>query len=57
MKTVTLIAGFALLAACGADGPPITPSLNTTMSVGSDGLHSSTGVSVRSGPVTLGARF
>ncbi|MDP4992692.1 MAG: hypothetical protein NWQ37_16020 [Marivita lacus] len=57
MKTVTLIAGLALLAACGADGPPITPSLNTTLSVGSDGLHSSTGVSVRSGPVTLGARF
>jgi hypothetical protein len=57
MKNVTLIAAMALLVACGADGPPVTPSFNTTVSVGSDGVRTSTGVSVRSGPVTLGAQF
>ena len=57
MKTVTLIAGFAFLTACGADGPPITPSVNTTVSVGSEGVRTSTGVTVRSGPVTVGASF
>ncbi len=57
MRTTTLIVGLALLAACGADGPPITPSINTTVSVGSEGVRTSTGVSVRSGPVTVGANF
>ena len=57
MKIVTLIFGLVLLVACGADGPPVTPSFNTTVSVGSDGVRTSTGVSVRSGPVTLGAQF
>ncbi|WP_300584403.1 hypothetical protein [Marivita sp.] len=57
MRPITLIAGLTLLAACGADGPPITPSINTTVSVGSEGVRTSTGVSVRSGPVTVGANF
>ena len=57
MKIVTLIFGLVLLVACGADGPPVTPSFNTTVSVGSDGARTSTGVSVRAGPVTLGAQF
>jgi hypothetical protein len=57
MRTITLIVGLALLAACGADGPPITPSINTTVSVGSEGIRTYTGVSVRSGPITVGANF
>ncbi len=57
MKAVMLIAGLAVLSACGADGPPITPSVNTTVSVGTEGVRTSTGVSVRSGPVTVGASF
>ena len=57
MKVITMIAGLALLAACGADGPPITPSFNTTVSVGSEGVRSSTGVTLSSGPVTVGAQF
>ncbi|WP_416883852.1 hypothetical protein [Marivita sp.] len=57
MRPITLIVGLTLLAACGADGPPITPSINTTVSVGSEGVRTSTGVSVRSGPVTVGANF
>jgi hypothetical protein len=57
MKVITMIAGLALLSACGADGPPITPSFNTTVSVGSEGVRSSTGVTLSSGPVTVGAQF
>jgi predicted small lipoprotein YifL len=57
MIRATLLSTILALAACGADGPPLKPSVNTTVSVGSDGIHTSTGVSVRSGPVTIGARF
>jgi len=53
----TLMGALFALAACGADGPPIRPSVNTTVSVGSEGVRTSTGVSVRSGPVTVGGRF
>ena len=57
MRPGLLVVALLLLAACGADGPPITPSMNTTVSIGTDGLHTSTGVTVRSGPVTVGAHF
>ncbi|PRY74110.1 hypothetical protein [Marivita geojedonensis] len=57
MKIVLLFVGLTALTACGADGPPITPSVNTTVSVGSEGVRTSTGVSVTSGPVTVGASF
>ncbi|MGJ8603602.1 MAG: hypothetical protein ACSHXH_05695 [Marivita sp.] len=57
MIRAVLIAAIFALAACGADGPPITPSVNTTVSVGSEGVRTSTGVTVRSGPVTVGASF
>ena len=57
MIRAVLMSSILALAACGADGPPLKPSVNTTVSVGSGGVHTSTGVSVRSGPVTVGARF
>jgi hypothetical protein len=57
MIRFVVILGLVTLAGCGADGPPITPSLNSSVSVGTDGLNSSTGVSVSTGPVTVGARF
>jgi hypothetical protein len=57
MIRFVVILGLVTLAGCGADGPPITPSLSSSVSVGTDGLNSSTGVSVSTGPVTVGARF
>ena len=57
MIRATLLLSILALAGCGADGPPLKPSVNTTVSVGSGGVHTSTGVSVRSGPVTVGAQF
>lgn len=57
MTRAALILAVVALTGCGADGPPITPSVNTTVSVGSEGVRTSTGVTVSSGPVTVGARF
>lgn len=54
MKTVLLITPLLALAACGADGPPIRPSVSTTVSVGSDGIETSTGVILNRGNVTVG---
>jgi len=52
-----LVVALFALAACGADGDPIRPSISNTISVGSDGIRTSTGVTVHSGPVTVGAHF
>lgn len=46
-----LIAG---LAGCGADGEPIRPEARTNITIGTDGIRTSTGVSVRKGPVSIG---
>ena len=56
IRGALILAVFAL-AACGADGPPITPSVNTTVSVGSEGVRTSTGVTLKRGPVTMGGSF
>ena len=57
MKAAILFVGCLAFAGCGADGPPVTPSVNTTVSVGSEGVRTSTGVTVQSGPITVGAQF
>lgn len=51
-KTLTLLA-LLTLAACGADGDPLRPSLDTTVRITPDGVRTSTGVSVSSGPVSV----
>lgn len=57
MIRASLVVSLFALVACGADGPPVRPSVNTTVSVGSDGISTSTGVTVKSGPVTVGVGF
>ncbi len=57
MTRAAFILAVLALTGCGADGPPITPSINTTVSVGSEGMRTSTGVTVQTGPVTVGAQF
>ena len=57
MRHVALIGSLLALAACGADGDPIRPSVNSTVTIGSDGIKTSTGVTVQSGPVTVGVGF
>ena len=50
---------LALLTACGPpeDEPRIRPSVNTNVALTPDGIRTSTGVSVRSGPVSLGVHL
>jgi len=45
--------GLIFLAACGVDGEPIQPSMNTTIGVGSDGVHGAVGTSVVSGNISV----
>ncbi|WP_435311363.1 hypothetical protein [Primorskyibacter sedentarius] len=52
MKVAAVLA-LITLAGCGADGDPIRPTLNTTISAGSGGVHTSTSVGVKSGPVAV----
>ena len=56
IRTALIVSLFAV-AACGADGEPVRPSVSTTVSVGTDGIKTSTGVTVRKGPVTVGVGF
>ena len=51
--TAALLA-LLTLAACGADGEPITPSMNTNIGVGANGVSTSTSVNVRKGPISFG---
>lgn len=44
---------LAALAGCGADGEPVRPALNANVSLSPSGVHTSTGVSLSSGPVTV----
>ncbi len=42
------------LAACGADGEPVQPTLTAGVSVGSGGVHPSVGVGMRKGAFHVG---
>ncbi len=57
MTRLIALLSLAALAACGVDGAPIRPEVNTTISVGTEGISTSTGVSVRKGPVTVGVKL
>ena len=54
MKRLCAILALSVLAACGADGEPIQPSMNTNVGVGQNGVSASTGVTVRKGPFSVG---
>jgi len=53
MRFLAVLPVMALLAACGADGEPVRPSLNTTIGVGGSGVHSHTRVGARKGNVSV----
>ncbi len=58
-KILTAFPMLALLAACGADGDPITPTANVNVGVGTSGAHASANVGLQKGPwnVSLGRLF
>ncbi|MFQ1699470.1 hypothetical protein ACJ5NV_02630 [Loktanella agnita] len=57
MKPAVLILFASVLAGCGADGAPMRPSANVGMSVGSNGVSTSTVVGASNGTVSVGVGF
>ena len=51
MRFVIMLFSVLLLNACGADGEPMTPTMSSTIGVGTNGAYGN--VSVYSGPVTV----
>ncbi len=54
MKHLCAALMLALLAGCGADGEPIAPSMNANVGAGPHGVSGSAGVTVKSGPLSVG---
>lgn len=44
---------LALLAACGADGEPVQPTLNAGLTLSNSGVHANGGIGLHQGPVSL----
>lgn len=57
MKYVMFALVVVTLAGCGADGEPIQPVANGTVTVNNSGVHSSIGVGLVRGPVTVQLGF
>jgi len=53
MRVLAILPVIGLLAGCGADGEPVRPTLNTTVGVGSNGVHTHTRVGARKGNVSV----
>ncbi len=53
MKTVLAMIALATLAACGADGEPVRPSMNAGVTVTPSGVHPSVSLGTKVGPVNL----
>ena len=53
-RIAVALTALALLGACGADGPPVRPSLSTTVSAGSHGVNGGVRTGVRIGGVNIG---
>ncbi|PUB15442.1 hypothetical protein [Yoonia sediminilitoris] len=54
MKRAVLLIGIMGLASCGADGPPMRPSANVGLSVGSGGVSTNASVGASNGTVSIG---
>ena len=54
MRIAILVVALTALAGCGVDGEPIRPSMNTSIGVGSHGVHTSTSVGASVGNVSVG---
>lgn len=54
MTRLALIGVFVALAACGADGPPMTPNANVGLSLGTGGLSTSASVGASNGMFSVG---
>lgn len=55
IRTVAVLSLMAL-AACGADGEPVQPTMNAGVSLGTSGVGTHVGLGLRKGPLSLGYR-
>lgn len=55
IRTVAALSLMAL-AACGADGEPVQPTMNAGISLGTTGVGTHVGVGLRKGPLSMGYR-
>lgn len=53
MKHIVLLATLGFLAACGADGEPVTPQINGGVTINNSGIHPSASVGVGKGPLSI----
>jgi len=53
IRVTALIASLAVLAACGADGEPVQPTLNAGISITPNGVTPNIGVGLRQGPFSI----
>lgn len=53
LRVLALIAAACTLAACGADGEPVQPTLNANVGVSTSGTYVNGGVGVHKGPLSL----
>ena len=54
MKKSLIFMVLLALAACGADGPPLTPTGSFGISAGSDGIETSTALGLSNGMFSVG---
>ena len=57
MKRLALILTVAALAACGADGAPLTPNASVGIGVGSNGVTTGASVGASNGTVSVDVGF
>ncbi len=53
-RIVAFLTVFSILGACGAEGPPVRPTLSTTVSASSGGVYGGVRTGLRVGRVDLG---
>jgi len=53
MRVALALMFLAALAACGADGEPVTPTRDATITVSDHGVSAHTSVGVRQGPFSV----
>ena len=57
MRKIAAVCALALVAACGADDPPLRPTGNVGVSVGPGGVSTSAGVGATNGTFSVGLRL
>ena len=53
MRRLVIVGLLGLLSACGADGEPVTPTMNGHVGISTDGLFGSARVGLNNGPISV----